>query len=134
MNPAIAAIMVAVVGVIGAVLGSFVSALLNKDKHSAEIKDLGADTAEKISAAWSPAFEALDKDLERAEKQCMKCEKKLEATEARLLVTERHMQDFEDDARRMKAALRALIGVIDSGDPTQLKAAITAAQQLIGAP
>jgi gas vesicle protein len=131
MNPAIAAIMVAVVGVIGAVLGSFVSALLNKDKHSAETKDLGADTAEKISAAWSPAFERMDKDLERAEKQCMKCEKKLEATEARLLVTERHMQDFEDDARRMKAALRALIGVIDSGDSTQLKAAITAAQQLI---
>lgn len=67
MSTAVASIVVAVVGVIGAVVGAAVSAWLNRDRDDADI-------AEKVSKAWDPVFDRMDKDLERLGAKCDKCE------------------------------------------------------------
>ncbi|SDD57991.1 hypothetical protein SAMN04488581_2586 [Mycolicibacterium neoaurum] len=99
MNPAIATVVVAIVTVVGGLIGAGVSSWLNRDKDD-------ADTAEKISAAWDPVFKRYDADMERVRDQCARCETKLQSTEERLTAS-------EDRERRYHAALRSLVRVLD---------------------
>lgn len=131
MNVAVATVVAAVVGVIGVTVGAIVSAWLNKDRDD-------ADTAEKISAAWDPVFKRYDADMERISRECAKCEEKLTVTEERLRrseerqrIAEERMHRSDERERKMQAALRAIVRVMDENDPTHVRHAIEVARDLL---
>lgn len=119
MNLTVSAFAVVVTAVFGA--GSLTVAILNAVVGRGGRR---ADIADKVTEAWERTSERLDKDLAKIEAKCEKCE-------TRLSVTERHLEEALDDARRVKAVLRALVRVLDANDPTQVDAAVTAARELI---
>lgn len=116
MNPAIAT-------VIGALAGGAVAIIVAVINTTAGRGGRRADIADKVSAAWDPVFDRMDKDLERVSKQCEKCENRLAATQ-------RSLAEMETEFRRTKATLRALIRVLDENDPTQIASAVAAAREL----
>jgi hypothetical protein len=67
MSGATLTIIVAVVGVVGTIIGAAVSAWLNRDKDD-------ADVATKVSQAWGPVFERQDVEMKRLDERCNKCE------------------------------------------------------------
>lgn len=86
-----------------------------------------ADVAQKITEAASGIIERLEGELERLDEvkqQCNKCN-------ARLSVTERRLEDSEQSHRKTKAAMRALIRVVETNDPTATLQAIAEAKRLI---
>ncbi|AII28316.1 hypothetical protein PBI_YUNGJAMAL_77 [Mycobacterium phage YungJamal] len=131
VTPAVATIIVAVVTVLGGVVGAIVSYWLNRNNNS-------ADTAEKISRAWVPVFTQYDTALEQVQKQCDACRKELNEAAERWRVAEERATDYE---RRLTAAeqrertqtevLRTLVRVYDANDPTEIEAAITQIRQML---
>lgn len=116
MNPAIAT-------VIGAVMGGAVAIIVAVINSTVGRGGRRADIADKVSQAWDPVFDRMDKDLERVSKQCEKCEN-------RLAVTQRALAEMETEFRRTKSTLRALIRVLDENDPAQIAVAIAAARDM----
>lgn len=103
MNPAIATVVVAVVAVIGAIIGSVISSWLNRDKDDADI-------AEKVSKAWDPVFARMDKDIQRLDAKCSKCESELD---------------------QWKRIIRAAVRAHDVGDTSALVAALSTARDML---
>ena len=116
MNPAVAT-------VIGALVGGGVAMVVAIINTVAGRGGRRADIADKVTEAWERTSERLDKDLAKIEAKCEKCE-------MRLAATQRTLEQIETDSRRTKAALRALIRVLDSDDQAALREAIDAARAL----
>lgn len=68
-----------------------------------------ADVAAKITEAAGEFVEHFQGELKEVKKECAKCN-------ARLAVTERRLEDSEEAHRHTKAALRALIRVVEANE------------------
>jgi septal ring factor EnvC (AmiA/AmiB activator) len=84
------------------------------------------------------AIEFSHKALESVKEQCDDCRERLAETAQRLErsenrnhAMEQRMHEADERERKITAALRAMIRVLDQNDPTQIEAAITAARELI---
>jgi hypothetical protein len=116
MNPAVAALLGSIsTGAVTLIVAVFSIAVGRGGRR--------ADIADKVSEVWDRTTKRLDHDLAEIEAKCDKCE-------SRLVITERRLADAEDDAKRAKRALRALIRVIDTNDPVAIAEAIEAARDL----
>lgn len=100
-----------------------------------ETQQIAKNTA--LSEAQA-AIEFSHRALEAVKDQCEDCqerlavtEQRLERSENRMHISEQRMHEAEDRERRITAALRAMIRVLDDNDPTQIEAAIAAARALV---
>ncbi|MEW2483554.1 hypothetical protein AB0876_28610 [Mycobacterium sp. NPDC049093] len=102
MNPSVASVIVAVVGVAGIVIGGIIQAIVGRGGRRADMTD-------KITSSYDRRLDRMDQDYEKLEKQCAKCETEYGA---------------------MKKVLRALVRAWDSEDHAAISAAIAAVREL----
>ena len=132
MNPLINAL---VYGGGGALIAALVTAIATlRTSRGTAVKLL----SEAQNLAQKTALDSAHEAFESVRQQCDRCNKRLEDAEARLArseermqMSERRVQESEERGRRFQATLRAIVRVMDDNDPTQVKAAIAAARELI---
>lgn len=117
MNPALATVLAAFIAAAGLIGGAALSAWFNRNKDRADI-------AQKVSEAWDPVFERMEKDLTRVSARCEKCETELEAAKA-------ETREARAEIRRSNAVLRKLVHAIDTEDQAARDEAIAAARELV---
>lgn len=122
MNLSATALIVILTGVFGA--GGLLVAIINAAVGRGGRR---ADVAAKITEAAGGIIERLEHDLERLDDvkaQCDKCQTRLE-------LTERRLYSSEESEKHMKAAIRALIRVMEDGNRDHILEAITEARKMI---
>lgn len=102
---------------LGSIIVPFVTKRLNKVSDAVEVADRLSANAEKNSDIALRIAETVDK--------------KLAKTEERLETTEKRCFKCIDDLNQVRAALRTIVRVLDSDDPTGIEAAVAAARSLI---
>lgn len=123
INPAVATVIAAVVGVGGLIVGALISAWLNRDKDD-------VDMAAKISEAWDPVFKRYDVDIARLKDRCDECKTELGDTKAELRETKRELRETKAELTQMKGVVRATVRAFDSADPDAVQNAIDKAREL----
>lgn len=104
-------------------LAAVMTGLFMWNKNSADGAAALAKGSTELTEGIRKEITAIKDDRDEVRKQCRACED-------RLNIVEQKWQTAEDDTRRVKAALRAVIRVVDSKDQAAIDEAIEAARAL----
>lgn len=96
----------------------------NEDERLKREREREELLAEARSRAQQAALDSANAALVSVRTQCDDCTSRLTRTEER-------MHAAEERERKIQAALRTVIRVIDANDPTEIAAAIAAARELV---
>lgn len=109
MNAAVATVIAAAVGVIGAIIGALINAAFARGGQRADIAD-------KISDAWDPVFQRYDRDMANLDAKCTRCtealSRSLDVNETVLDVMEQYLDLIEgkratdEDHEDVRATIR----------------------------